>query len=149
MIKFIKTKSVSPEEINPQLELLNTPPIKQKVKMVSVLTRPQIHMEHLVNNIPSLKEHLSDITNQEIIEQAEIQIKYEGYISKEQLMASKLTKLEHVWIPEDLDFSKLGGLSAEAKGKLSDIRPASIGQASRISGVSPNDVSILLVYLGR
>jgi tRNA uridine 5-carboxymethylaminomethyl modification enzyme len=64
-------------------------------------------------------------------------------------MASKLTKLEHVWIPEDLDFSKLGGLSAEAKGKLSDIRPASIGQASRISGVSPNDVSILLVYLGR
>ena len=148
-IKFIKTKSVSPEEINHQLELLNTPPIKQKVKMVSVLTRPQIHMEHLVNNIPSLKEHLSDITNQEIIEQAEIQIKYEGYISKEQLMASKLTKLEHVWIPEDLDFSKLGGLSAEAKGKLSDIRPASIGQASRISGVSPNDVSILLVYLGR
>ncbi|MEZ7999573.1 MAG: tRNA uridine-5-carboxymethylaminomethyl(34) synthesis enzyme MnmG [Flavobacteriales bacterium] len=148
-IKFIKTKSVSPEEINPQLELLNTPPIKQKVKMVSVLTRPQIHMEHLVNNIPSLKEHLSDITNQEIIEQAEIQIKYEGYISKEQLMASKLTKLEHVWIPEDLDFSKLGGLSAEAKGKLSDIRPTSIGQASRISGVSPNDVSILLVYLGR
>ena len=148
-IKFIKTKSVSPEEINHQLELLNTPPIKQKVKMVSVLTRPQIHMEHLVNNIPSLKEHLSDITNKEIIEQAEIQIKYEGYISKEQLMASKLTKLEHVWIPEDLDFSKLGGLSAEAKGKLSDIRPASIGQASRISGVSPNDVSILLVYLGR
>ena len=148
-IKFIKTKSVSPEEINHQLELLNTPPIKQKVKMVSVLTRPQIHMEHLVNNIPSLKEHLSDITNKEIIEQAEIQIKYEGYISKEQLMASKLTKLEHVWIPEDLDFSKLGGLSAEAKGKLSDIRPTSIGQASRISGVSPNDVSILLVYLGR
>lgn len=148
-IKFIKTKSVSPEEINPQLELLNTPPIKQKVKMVSVLTRPQIHMEHLVNNITSLKEHLSDITNQEIVEQAEIQIKYEGYISKEQLMASKLTKLEHVWIPEDIDFNKLGGLSAEAKGKLSDIRPASIGQASRISGVSPNDVSILLVYLGR
>ncbi len=148
-IKFIKTKSVSPEEINPQLALLNTPPLKQKVKMVSVLTRPQIHMEHLVNNIPSLKEHLSDITNPEIIEQAEIQIKYEGYISKEQLMASKLTKLEHVWIPEDVDFNKLGGLSAEAKGKLSDIRPASIGQASRISGVSPNDVSILLVYLGR
>ena len=148
-IKFIKTKSVSPEEINPQLALLNTPPLKQKVKMVSVLTRPQIHMGHLVNNIPSLKEHLSDITNPEIIEQAEIQIKYEGYISKEQLMASKLTKLEHVWIPEDVDFNKLGGLSAEAKGKLSDIRPASIGQASRISGVSPNDVSILLVYLGR
>ena len=148
-IKFIKTKSVSPEEINPQLALLNTPPLKQKVKMVSVLTRPQIHMEHLVNNITSLKEHLSDITNQEIVEQAEIQIKYEGYISKEQLMASKLTKLEHVWIPEDVDFNKLGGLSAEAKGKLSDIRPASIGQASRISGVSPNDVSILLVYLGR
>ena len=148
-IKFIKTKSVSPEEINPQLELLDTPPIKQKVKIVSVLTRPQIHMEHLIKNVPSLKEHLSDITNPEIIEQAEIQVKYEGYISKEQLMASKLTKLEHVWIPEDVDFTKLGGLSAEAKGKLSDIRPASIGQASRISGVSPNDVSILLVYLGR
>ncbi|MEJ6681716.1 MAG: tRNA uridine-5-carboxymethylaminomethyl(34) synthesis enzyme MnmG [Flavobacteriales bacterium] len=148
-IKFIKTKSVSPEEINPQLELLDTPPIKQKVKIVSVLTRPQIHMEHLIKNVPSLKEHLSDITNPEIIEQAEIQVKYEGYISKEQLMASKLTKLEHVWIPEDIDFTKLGGLSAEAKGKLSDIRPASIGQASRISGVSPNDVSILLVYLGR
>lgn len=148
-IKFIKTKSVSPEEINPQLELLNTPPIKQKVKMVSVLTRPQVHMNHLVNNIPTLKEHLADVSNQEIIEQAEIQIKYEGYISKEELMASKLTKLEHVWIPEDIDFSKLGGLSAEAKSKLSDIRPASIGQASRISGVSPNDVSILLVYLGR
>tara|TARA_B100000768_G_scaffold87003_1_gene81922 strand:- start:326 stop:2089 length:1764 start_codon:yes stop_codon:yes gene_type:complete len=148
-IKFIKTKSVSPEEINPQLELLDTPPIKQKVKIVSVLTRPQIHMEHLIKNVPSLKEHLSDITNPEVIEQVEIQVKYEGYISKEQLMASKLTKLEHVWIPEDIDFTKLGGLSAEAKGKLSDIRPASIGQASRISGVSPNDVSILLVYLGR
>ena len=148
-IKFIKTKSVSPEEINPQLELLDTPHNKQKVKIVSVLTRPQIHMEHLIKNVPSLKEHLSDITNPEIIEQAEIQVKYEGYISKEQLMASKLTKLEHVWIPEDIDFTKLGGLSAEAKGKLSDIRPASIGQASRISGVSPNDVSILLVYLGR
>ncbi len=148
-IKFLKSTSVSPEEINPQLDELKTPPIKQKVKMNTVLTRPQVHIEHLINNVPVLKEHISDITNREIIEQTEIQIKYEGYISKEEQMASKLTKLEYVNIPEDLDYSKLGGLSAEAKGKLSEIKPASIGQASRISGVSPNDVSILLVYLGR
>jgi len=148
-IKFIKATSVSPEEINPQLDELKTPPIKQKVKMNTVLTRPQVHIEHLIENVPVLKEHVSDISNREIIEQTEIQIKYEGYISKEELMASKLTKLEYVHIPDDLDYSKLGGLSAEAKGKLTDIKPASIGQASRISGVSPNDVSILLVYLGR
>jgi len=148
-IKFIKAKSVSPEEINPQLEQLNTPPIKQKVKMNTVLTRPQVQIEHLINNVDILKEHLSDVSNQEIIEQTEIQIKYEGYISKEEQMAEKLTKLDYVKIPEDLDFNKLGNLSAEAKGKLSDVRPTSIGQASRISGVSPNDISILLVYLGR
>ncbi len=148
-IKFIKSESVSPEEINSALTELNTPHIKQKVKMNTVLTRPQVHINHLIENVPKLKEHLSDISNPEIVEQTEIQIKYEGYISKEQEMASKLTKLEHVLIPEDLDFTKLGGLSAEAKAKLTEIRPASIGQASRISGVSPNDVSILLVYLGR
>lgn len=148
-IKFLKTTSVSPEEINDQLSELNTPHIKQKVKMNTVLTRPQVHIEHLINNVSILKEHLSDISNKEIIEQAEIQIKYEGYISKEEEMASKLTKLEYVLIPGDLDYSKLGGLSAEGKGKLLEIKPASIGQAARISGVSPSDVSILLVYLGR
>ena len=117
--------------------------------MNSVLTRPQVHIQHLIENVTPLQQHISDISNKEIIEQAEIQIKYEGYISKEEEMASKLTRLEDVKIPDDIVFSKLGGLSAEAVGKLTQIQPASIGQASRISGVSPNDVSILLVYLGR
>ncbi len=149
LISFIKKESVSPEQINNTLIDLKTPGIKQKVKMNSVLTRPQVKIGHLITNVDSLQTHVADIANNDIIEQAEIQIKYEGYISKEEEMASKLTRLEDVKIPEDIIFSKLGGLSAEAVGKLTEIRPSSIGQASRISGISPNDVSILLVYLGR
>jgi len=147
-IDFIKDSSVSPEEINPTLSELGTPGIKHKVKMNSVLSRPQVRINHLIENIDRLRSQAKSVTAS-VIEQAEIQIKYEGYISKEQEMAAKLTRLEHVQIPQDIDFTKLGGLSNEAKVKLTDIQPSSIGQASRISGVSPNDVSILLVYLGR
>ena len=89
------------------------------------------------------------ITDNKIVEQAEIQLKYEGYIDREQDVANKLNRLEEVKIPDDIDFSQLYSLSSEAKEKLNAIRPTTIGQASRISGVSPNDISVLLVYMGR
>ena len=149
--KFVTKLSVSPEQVNPVLEEVGTPGIKHKVKLNSVITRPHIGFDLLINHIPDLANHKSSITTDadEIMSLAEIQLKYEGYIQKEQDLADKLTRLEDLKLPSDFDYHKLGSLSAEAKEKLSSIKPATIGQASRISGISPSDVSMLLVFMGR
>lgn len=149
--KFIQGHSVTPEQVNPYLEELGTPGIKHKVKLGSVLSRPHVTLNSLHDLIPELAEYKSQIEfdSDEIFSLSEIQLKYEGYIQKEQDMANKLSRLENIALPHDFDYKKLASLSAEAKEKLSEVQPATIGQASRISGISPSDVSVLLVYLGR
>lgn len=152
IVRFIKKESIAPEEINPRLKELETDELRQKVKMQSVLSRPQIQFSDIENASPSLQDFLNTIPSDQrklCVEQAEIQIKYEGYIEKEEELANKMLKLEDILLHEDLDFSKLGSLSSEAKEKLIKIRPKTLGQASRISGISPADISILMIYLGR
>jgi tRNA uridine 5-carboxymethylaminomethyl modification enzyme len=148
---FLKKESVSPEEINPFLESINSTPLSQKVKINNLILRPEIFLPSLVKHIPSLHNYFNSIGNDldEIIDAAEIQIKYENYIKKEQEVADKLSNLEHIKLNDHFDYKTLGSLSYEAREKLSKIRPKNIGQASRISGVSPSDISVLLVYLGR
>lgn len=151
LIHFIKNYSVSLEEINPYLQKINSSPIKQKRKLVDVLLRPEISINQLKNVVSDLKETIQQIPGreEEIIESAEVLIKYSGYIDREQQMADKLKRLEHIKIPPTFDYDKISSLSTEARQKLNKIRPGNIGQAARISGVSPSDVSVLLVYMGR
>lgn len=149
--KILSKEGITPEEINPYLESIDSSPIKQQVKLDSILTRPGVNIEELISRSEKTKvlvDGFGDLRD-EIISQAEIQLKYEGYISREQDVADKMNRLEEVRIPDDLEFSKLSSLSAEAKEKLNSLRPSTIGQASRISGVSPSDISVLLVFLGR
>jgi tRNA uridine 5-carboxymethylaminomethyl modification enzyme len=151
IIRFVKKESVHPDDINPYLEKVNSKPIVQKMKISSLILRPEVTMNDLIRQIPSLNHFIRSLGNQinEIIEETEILIKYDNYITKEQDIANKLSNLEHIKLREDFDYRSLKSLSYEAREKLSKIRPASIGQASRISGVSPADISVLLVYLGR
>lgn len=147
----LKKVSIAPDEVNDLLASKNSSLIKQKQKANTLLLRPHISLEELRSSSSFLEEKISDIEglNEDALTQAEIQVKYEGYISREQENAIKLNRLEEVKIPNHTDYSLLSSLSAEAVEKLTEIKPATIGQASRISGVSPSDVSILLVYLGR
>jgi tRNA uridine 5-carboxymethylaminomethyl modification enzyme len=151
IIKTLKRTSISPEEINGVLEEKKSSLIKQKVKANMLLVRPHIKLTDLLSASEFLREKIDEVSenNDDALAQAEIQVKYEGYISREQENAIKLNRLEDVKIPPQTDFSKLSSLSAEAVEKLKEIKPVTIGQASRISGVSPSDVSVLLVYLGR
>lgn len=146
--KNISKTSVLPEEANPILQNIESSPLKQQVKLDSIITRPHVTMVSLAEMSSDFKEVL-DTFEKEVIEQAEIQLKYEGYISREQEVANKLNRLDEVKIPDDLDFSKLSSLSAEAVEKLTKIQPKNIGQAARISGVNPSDINVLLIYLGR
>jgi tRNA uridine 5-carboxymethylaminomethyl modification enzyme len=147
IIKYFKTESIEPHEINPFLETINSSPITQKVKMFGVLTRPTINLMDFVAS-PKVKEFIS-LYDLESIEQAEILMKYEGYISKEHELADKQTRLEDLVLHDDFDYKRLTSLSTEAREKLNKIKPRTIGQASRISGINPSDISILMVYLGR
>jgi len=151
IIKFCANLSVTPEEINPMLDTVNSSNLNQKVKLISVLTRPHVTFEMLRTNVAKLADFVTTVSEpkREIISQAEIQMKYEGYIAKEQEMVNKLLRLENVKLSSDIPYEKLSGLSAEAVEKLRASNPESIGQASRISGISPADISILLVYIGR
>ena len=144
---YLENESIKPENINKTLEANNSSAVKQKTKLSKILSRPQIKIEDFLK-IKSIKEKLSEF-EQEAVEQAEIQIKYNGYIAREEETAQKLNKLEGIKIPENFNYSKLGAISSESREKLSAIQPKSIGQASRISGVSPSDINILLVYMGR
>lgn len=148
-IEFIQNLSVSKEEINPILEKYGLAKINQSMKLFKIASRPQLELSNFFS-IPSIKEflELADITS-EVIEQVEIYLKYSGYIEKEKSNADKLNRLENVPIPTTFDYSKVKSLSYEAREKLSKIQPSTISQASRISGVSPSDISVLLVYMGR
>ncbi|MFZ9028231.1 MAG: tRNA uridine-5-carboxymethylaminomethyl(34) synthesis enzyme MnmG [Crocinitomicaceae bacterium] len=149
--RLLRKEGVSPEVANPILERQESSPIKQQVKATSIITRPNLGMKEIFEMDPELKAKV-DVIDQldgEITEQAEIQLKYEGYISREEEVAEKMNRLEKVKIPNDIDFRKFSSLSAEAVEKFEAIKPATIGQASRISGVSPSDISVLLVFLGR
>ena len=151
LIQFIKKESVTPETINTFLESIGSSLTTQKVKIRSILLRPEISLFDLIKHIPSLQNFVkssSTLTN-EFIEEAEILTKYDNYILKEQEIANKLLKLENIKLHDNFDYNKLKSLSYEAREKLSKIRPNTIGQASRISGVSPSDISVLIVYLGR
>ena len=149
MVAFFKETSVSVAETNPILEEKETALITQGDKMFKVFSRPQIDLEDIMK-FEKVKEYVAENNlDQEILEQAEIQVKYSGYIEKERNNADKLTRLEDVKIPENFDYNKIKSMSIEAKQKLSKIRPVTISQASRISGVSPSDVSVLLIYMGR
>jgi len=148
---FCKKSSTAPQEINPHLESLNSKAIKQKVKLDSVLLRPEISIHSLIKNVPSFQNFISSIPafDEDVINEAEILIKYEGYINKEREMADKLSRLENIKLKDDFDYHQLQSLSWEAREKLSSLKPQTLGQASRISGVSPSDISALIVYLGR
>jgi tRNA uridine 5-carboxymethylaminomethyl modification enzyme len=149
LISFLKKQSILPSEINSILDQKNSAKIKQSGKADKILSRPNIFLEDLkkCNSISSFID--SNNLPKEVQDQAEIQIKYSGYIEKEKANADKLNRLESVKIPKDFDYKKLKSISAEALEKLRKIKPETISQASRISGVSPNDISVLLVFMGR
>ncbi len=148
-INFFKKTSFAPDEINPILESVDSALVKQSDKLFKVFSRPRVTMDHMLalDSVSSFVNE-NDLDN-EVLEQAEIQVKYAGYIEKEKTNADKLHRLENVKIPENFDYSKLKSLSFEAREKLEAIKPVTISQASRISGVSPSDISVLLVFLGR
>lgn len=148
LINDLKQKKLSPEEINISLEGLETATIKEKISLEKLLKRPQIGLVQIMELDSDLKKYLSKY-NKDVLEQAEILIKYDSYIEKEQQMVDKLNNMENYKIPFDFDYLKITALSAEGKQKMNKIRPETLGQASRISGVSPADLSILTVYLGR
>ncbi len=149
MVNFFRETSLKPEEANPILEAKGSAPMSQPDKMFKVFSRPQLDLEDFrkFKKVAAyIEEHDLD---QEVVEQAEIQVKYSGYIEKEKNNADKLTRLEDMIIPENFNFDKIQSISIEAKQKLNKIRPRTIAQASRISGVSPSDISVLLIYMGR
>lgn len=148
-VHFFKNTSVKPEEINPILEELSSSLVKQSDKMFKVFSRPKVTMNHM-RRLSSVSNFIEKYQlDDEVLEQTEIQVKYSGYIEKEKNNADKLQRLENISIPDDFDYSKMKSLSFEAREKLEAIRPVTISQASRISGVSPSDISVLLVFLGR
>ena len=148
-VGFFKTQSVKPEEANPVLESKDSAPIRQSDKMFKIFSRPNIGIED-VRKFEAVDAYIkSNNLDNEVIEQAEIQVKYSGYIIKEKNNADKLTRLEYVKIPSGFDYSQIKSMSYEAREKLKKVQPTTVAQASRISGVSPNDISVLLVYMGR
>ena len=151
-IDFTKETSVKPQEINSVLEINNSTTLKQSTKLYDLILRPQLNISILENFLPSVKEKVSKITSsrkEEIVEAAEIKIKYSGYIEREKMIADKLQRLENISIENKFDYESIQSLSTEARQKLNRIQPKTIGQASRIPGVSPNDINVLLVLSGR
>jgi tRNA uridine 5-carboxymethylaminomethyl modification enzyme len=148
VISYFKNTSAEPEVINPFLESIKSATINQKIRYHNILSRPNISIPDMVQNDPLLNEAMKSYSK-EILEQAEILMKYEGYIERESENADKLKRLEDLLISPEFNFDTIGGLGAEAKEKLKKFKPATIGQASRISGINPADVSVLLIHLGR
>ncbi|MDU8884680.1 tRNA uridine-5-carboxymethylaminomethyl(34) synthesis enzyme MnmG [Yeosuana sp. MJ-SS3] len=148
-VNFFKETSVRPEDANPVLERNNSSPMKQSDKMFKIFSRPNISIDDM-REFESVENYIKENNlDDEVIEQAEIQIKYSGYIEKEKNNADKLNRLENIKIPSNFDYSQIKSMSFEAREKLKNVQPSTIAQASRISGVSPNDISVLLVYMGR
>jgi len=151
LIQFIEGYSIRPDKINPSLEQEGLVPLRQGCKLVDLVLRPQLSLAQLAQFVPALARAIERIPRrrEEIVECAEILIKYRGYIERERQQAERLERLEYVFIPESLDYSSIQALSTEARQKLERIRPSTIGAASRIPGISPHDVSVLLVLAGR
>lgn len=150
LIDYIKNYSVKPESINSFLESINSAPLRQGMKLVDILTRPQIGLVQLLTVLEPLNDFVTEhALRAEIIEAAEISIKYSGYIERERMLADKLSRLENLVIAGKFNYEELNNLSIEARQKLSKIQPRTIGQASRISGVSPADINVLLILMGR
>lgn len=151
LVDFLKNTNVSPEKINGLLESKGTPGISNKMRLSQILTRPQISLTEIINTIEGLKNsynlNLESVRN--IVEEAEIIVKYEGYIDKEREVAAKLNRLEDVKLSPDFDYYSLNSLTMEAREKLTKHKPQTLGQASRISGISPADISVIAVFLGR
>ena len=149
LIRFMKKTTIKPQDINPILQDKETAEIKQSTKLAKILARPQLKMDDLLQ-LESINLYLEENkTTQTTLEQAEIQIKYAGYIKKEEIQAQKLDRLESIKIPQGFDYHSIQSISTEARQKLKEIQPQTLSQASRISGVSPNDISVLLVHMGR
>lgn len=148
IIKQLQESSIEPSEINAYLKKSGTSPIKQKVKLSTILSRPQVNIKQILHQ-EELNHFNFNKYSKDCLEQAEIKIKYDGYIIREKEMADKLNRLEEVKIKADFNYHNLNSISSEAREKLSKIKPSTIGQASRISGVSPSDISVLLIHMGR
>jgi len=149
--KELQNKSIAPEDINPFLKERGLPAVRQKNRIEAVVQRPQVKLRDLYNEVSRIKElieAIGEVDNEEI-DEAELLIKYSSYIDKEKEVADKLGRFEDYRLPKKLDYHSIGSLSYEAREKLSKIRPETIGQASRISGVSPSDISVLIVFLGK
>ncbi len=153
LMEFCRNYSVSASKINPLLEARESSPLKQGVKLMDLVLRPQLTLADLIEHIPALAEyveqHIETERRQEILEAAEILMKYSGYIDREKVVAEKIRRLEDVKLRADFDYSSIKSLSTEARQKLQRIAPTTIAQASRISGISPSDINILLLLLGR
>lgn len=151
VMKAIEKTSTSPEEINGLLEEKGSAPIDQKMKLITLLSRPQISLEDIISVNSDLQAQISTLGEErvEVVAAVEISVKYAGYLQREKDMADKLTRLDHIQLSPEFDYLKLTSMSIEARQKLSKIRPATVGQASRISGVNPSDISILLIHIGR
>jgi tRNA uridine 5-carboxymethylaminomethyl modification enzyme len=146
--KLLNNFSIEPAEINTYLNSIKSAPIQEKQKAAKIILRPNISLDDLKSTIPTLQNTLNDISDDALL-QAEIQIKYERYIEKEQQLVDKMSDLENMVIPVNFDYDKLNALSNEALQKMKKIKPSTLGQASRISGVNPSDIQILMVYMGR
>ena len=153
IVQYFKETGLTPTDINSLLTELETEPIRQKTKLFNLLSRPQVSFNHLRFHTESISSFLDtigiEVHDFEITEQAEIAMKYEGYIEKENNMVTKMGQLESIILHADFNYLGVNSLSLEARQKLSTIKPRTIGQAARISGVSPSDISVLLVHLGR
>ncbi len=146
--KELANMSISPDQVNGYLDSLGSKKLDQKVKIDGVLRRPHVHLSDLRTVVPQLDSVLSAY-DPEIVQLAETDMKYAGYIQKEQELVDKMTRLEQLVLNSSIDYHKINSLSAEAREKLTQVKPRTIGQASRISGVSPSDISVLLVHVGR
>ncbi|WP_297249688.1 tRNA uridine-5-carboxymethylaminomethyl(34) synthesis enzyme MnmG [uncultured Prevotella sp.] len=151
IINFCNTTAVKPKEINGALESIGTTPLREGCKLSDLMARPQINFQNLSNIVPALKEALDSPQNrkEEIAEAAEIKMKYKGYIERERMVADKMHRLEDIKIKDRFNYSEMQQLSTEARQKLEKINPETLAQASRISGVSPSDINVMLVLLGR
>jgi tRNA uridine 5-carboxymethylaminomethyl modification enzyme len=152
LIGFLKETTVKPKEVDPFLEEHGTALLKQAVKLFDIVSRPQVTLEELITFYTPLRGYCDNIPQDryaEVVESAEILIKYQGYIERERLMADKLTRLENIKIRGRFKYETLHTISTEGRQKLQKVDPETIGQASRISGVSPSDINVLLVLLGR
>lgn len=155
IISFARNYSMKPALINDALEKIGTTPLRQGCKLIEILNRPQVTIENIAEHVPAFQRELEKATSanqdrkEEILEAAEILIKYQGYIDRERMIAEKLARLESIKIKGKFDYSSIQSLSTEARQKLTKIDPETIAQASRIPGVSPSDINVLLVLSGR